>query len=421
MTTGELALTIFAAIVSQIVLAMVIGVWRRRGCVNQEKKALSVVADTTSIEINRQVNQKGWEGFKPFRVVRRVVENAAGDICSFYLEPCEPMTLPTFLPGQYLTFKFDVQFEKNGAQETVTRCYSLSDRPRPDYYRISVKRVGAPSDQPALPPGIASNYLHEHIDVGDQLMVKAPSGRFHLIEGTSLPLVLIAGGIGITPMFSIINSLVAQGSERKIWLFYGVRNSSEVIMHALPRRFEKISPQFHLHLCYSRPNETDRIGIDFQHAGHVDISLLRDVLKLGRYHYYICGPSSMMQSMVTGLQALGVPSSDIHFEAFGPASVKKPQVNTNESSTASNKAWQVTFSKSNKSAQWTNAHDSLLSFIEAEGIAVDSSCRSGVCGNCQTRIESGEVAYIQAPVAEVASEHCLLCISRPQSDLKLVL
>jgi hypothetical protein len=425
MTTAGLALIIFVAIALQLILALTVGMWQRRHAYDKaeiptSERSKARDADQT---VAMQTHSAGWDGYKPFRVVRRVNENLAGDICSFYLQPGEPMTLPEFRPGQYLTFKFDLPSAEGSDERTVTRCYTLSDRPRQDYYRISVKRVGASSAQSAVPPGVASNHLHDQVEVGDLLMVKAPSGSFHLTDESDLPLVLIAGGIGITPMLSIINTLMEQESEREIWLFYGVRNGREAVMHTQLKRLSQTRPNFHLHLCYSRPDEIDRLGIDYQHAGHVEMALLRDELKLGRYLYYICGPAAMMESMVPGLEALGVPSSDIHYEAFGPSTVAKPKQKAvrQEAPSDAQADLQVTFSKSGRSAQWTNGHDSLLSFIEAEGIAVDSACRSGICGSCQTRIEAGEVGYEQTPDAEVEEGHCLLCVSRPQSDLKLAL
>ncbi|MES9993874.1 MAG: 2Fe-2S iron-sulfur cluster-binding protein [Candidatus Thiodiazotropha sp.] len=423
MTTGLLALIIALAILLQLLLALTIGVWRKRNSLGsgvETPAATAVTNHFSQVEKNEAV-ESGWQGFVPFRVIRRVGENVTGDICSFFLQPCEPIHLPDFLPGQYLTLKFELPVGGENGLRTVTRCYSLSDRPRRDYYRISVKRATTPAAHPEAPTGVVSNYLHDRIEVGDQLMIKAPSGSFHLLDEPALPLVLIAGGIGITPMLSIINTLLEQGSKRETWLFYGVGNGREVIMHGLLQRLEQTLPHFHLHLCYSRPDPRDRIGTDYQHRGHVDMALLQDVLKLGRYHYYICGPSAMMESMVPGLQALGVPSSDIRYEAFGPASPAKAVVNERKRSISDDESLEVSFSKSKHSARWSNGHDSLLNFIEAEGIAVDSACRSGSCGSCRTKIESGEVAYHQELEVEVETGHCLLCVSRPASNLKLAL
>lgn len=427
MTTGSLALILAAAILAQVMVATIIGVRRRRreylklsnGGLAAEKDPLP--ATPLIRHESKQTGHAGWEGFKSFRVVRKVYENTQKDICSFYLAPSEPMTLPPFKPGQFLTFKLDLQSDKESGKQSLVRCYSLSDSPRPDLYRISVKRVKAPADQPAAPPGRGSGYLHDCVQEGDQVLVKAPSGHFHLLEESSLPLVLIAGGIGITPMLSIINTLMERGSERRIWLFYGVRNGRDAIMQPQLRELALANPLFHLHLCYSRPETEDRLGIDYQHEGHVDMALLQEVLALGRYQFYICGPSAMMESMVPGLEALGVSHADIHYEAFGPATLASPKAPIVESANQSSESRQVVFAKSGRSADWTGMHESLLSFAEAEGVDVDSGCRAGSCGSCQTRIESGAVDYIQTPDADVDADHCLLCISRPKSDLKLAI
>ncbi|MEJ2693067.1 MAG: 2Fe-2S iron-sulfur cluster-binding protein [Candidatus Thiodiazotropha sp.] len=427
MTTAGLALILAAAILAQVVAAAVIGLWRRRrgyrepgegGLATEHQQSPSAPAIRNQ---SKSVDRAAWQGFMPFRVVRRVYENRAQDICSFYLTPSEPMTLPPFKPGQFLTLKLNLQPDGDADKQSVIRCYSLSDRPRPDHYRISVKRVSKPADQPRTPAGRGSTHLHDHVQEGDQVLVKAPSGHFHLLEDSSLPLVMIAGGIGITPMLSIINTLVEQGSERPIWLFYGVRNGREAVMQPQLREIALTNPLFHLHICYSRPETADRIGIDYQHEGHVDTALLQAVLALGRYQFYICGPTVMMESVVPGLEALGVPLADIHYEAFGPATLTRPKEAGDESSAHSSEHRQVVFAKSGQSAEWTSSYESLLSFAEAQGVDVDSGCRAGSCGSCQTRIESGAVEYLQTPDADVEADHCLLCISRPKSDLKLAI
>ncbi len=192
-------------------------------------------------------------------------------------------------------------------------------------------------------------------------------------------------------------------------------------MHGALQTLARTHHRFHLHLCYSRPGAEDRHGIDYQHEGHIDMALLQDVLKLGRYQFYVCGPGSMMSSIVPGLERLGVPTGDIHYEAFGPATLTKEKAGVTQMQSRANAPRQVTFTKSDHAAEWTGAHESLLSMVEAEGIEVDSACRAGSCGSCQTRIESGEVEYNQTPDADVEAGHCLLCVSRPMSDLKLAL
>ncbi|MEJ2620383.1 MAG: FAD-binding oxidoreductase [Candidatus Thiodiazotropha sp.] len=412
MSTAALALLIGAMIFGQVIIFASITLWRRR----REKIENHHIDRDQSVAPGKS-EQSAWQGFTPFRVVQRITENLGGDICSFYLEPEEAIPLPRYKPGQFLTFKFD---QLNPAKAgSVIRCYSLSDRYASTHYRISVKRVAAPLDQPTLLPGVVSNYLHDHVQVGDRLMVKAPSGHFHLSKESSLPVVLIAGGIGVTPMLSILNSLVEQGSEREIWFFYAVRNGREVIMRQQLQSLADLSPQVHLHLCFSRPDPEDQAGVDFQHSGRIDMALLQRELGFGRYQFYVCGPAAMMECIVPGLEQLGVQAADIHYEAFGPATPARPQTETTTAEVE--ESLQVIFSKSGRSSEWTGIADSLLSFIEAEGVDVSSGCRAGSCGSCQTLIEAGEVEYFQEPDVDVETGSCLLCVCRPKSDLKLAL
>jgi len=248
-------------------------------------------------------------------------------------------------------------------------------------------------------------------------MVKAPSGHFHLMEDESLPIVLIAGGIGITPMLSILNTVLESGISREVWLFYGVRNSNEHIMKEHLQTLARAYDNFHLHVCYSAPSEHDRAGVDYQHNGRVSIPLLRTTPKLKRYRFYVCGPGPMMESLVPGLEDWGVDSRDIYYESFGPASLVKHE------KVAPSTIMQpvtVTFSRSGKSILWDPAAGSLLEFAENNDIEVESGCRAGSCGSCQTEVEVGEVEYNQKPDADVLPGHCLLCISTPKIDLSLI-
>ena len=193
-------------------------------------------------------------------VQRRVVEDPGGCVRSFYLAPADGGPLPPYKPGQYLTFNLEVPDPAGGPPRSLVRCYSLSDRSRPDSYRITVKRVPAPPGRPELPPGAASNHFHDRIEEGATVSVRAPSGHFHLNEDSPLPIVLIAGGIGITPLLAILNTLAHWSDPREVWLFYGVRNGSEHIMKAHLETLKLGHPQLHLHVCYSEPGADDEFG-----------------------------------------------------------------------------------------------------------------------------------------------------------------
>lgn len=358
-----------------------------------------------------------WAGLRSFRVARKVIEDGSGSVCSAYLAPEDGQLLPLFLPGQFLTFRFEIPSAAGGT-EPVVRCYSLSDAPRPDAYRISVKRAPAPAGS-QLPPGRCSNFVHDQLPVGSLVQVRAPSGHFYLEPGAA-PVVLIAGGVGITPMLSMLNWCLKEEAGREVWLFYGVRHGGELVQQRHLEALAAAHPNFHLRFCFSAPGPDDMSGQAHQRQSRVDVALLRLELPLKPYHFYLCGPTPMLESLVPGLEDWGVPDARIHFEAFGPASIKRSSAAPELASQAVAVGdIQVTFAKSGKQLAWQASAGSLLDFAEANGITVDSGCRAGGCGSCQTTIRSGEVAYRQPPDHDPEPGTCLLCVCTPKTNVTL--
>jgi ferredoxin-NADP reductase len=253
MTSLTLLLWVAGGVLLQIAIYLCIGFWRHW----RSYQALRNVAQQFDIAVNPdaapevvQAAAAAWAGYRTFQIERKTLEDASGQVCSFYLLPQDGKPLPPYLPGQFLTFALDVPTTKSGTN-TVIRCYSLSDAPLSNQYRISVKRAPAPRGS-ALPAGVASNYLHDHVEVGSQLRVRAPAGHFY-IDRSDAPVVLIGGGIGITPMLSILNWCLKEQPRREVWLFYGVRNSAELVMQSHLRDIAAQHGNFHLHLCISDP------------------------------------------------------------------------------------------------------------------------------------------------------------------------
>ena len=179
-------------------------------------------AEIDSVRSRHQTQKQstaGWVGFRKFRVDRKITE--CDGVHSFYLVPHDGKPLPSYAPGQYLTFQFRIP----GESKPVTRCYSLSDAPGRDYYRCTIKKVPPPPNHPDFDPGRASTFMNEQVREGDILDVKAPRGNFFLDLDGDRPIVLLAGGVGITPMLSMLNALALSGSSRRAILFYGVMNS----------------------------------------------------------------------------------------------------------------------------------------------------------------------------------------------------
>ena len=427
MSISTLAVIIVAAIFAQLAILLVLDLYRRQQRFHdqaQSREPLSAPASgrpDTSASALPVSTALAWEGYREFQVQHRVVEDTAQSICSFYLVPVDGRPLPPYKPGQFLTFKLPIVDPVTHESRTIVRCYSLSDCSSPDHYRVSIKRVPAPADKPGLPPGLSSSYFHDFVKTGSHLMVKAPSGHFHLQEDASLPVVLIAGGIGITPMLSILNTLINKSGGREIWLYYGVRNGAEPIHKEYLRSLTKEHANFHLYMCFSNPASGDIEGVDYQHKGRVDIPLLRTTLPLRRYQFYICGPKSMMECLVPGLEDWGVAADDIFYESFGPATLNRPNKSGISTENISGQNFTITFSKSGKQIPWDTHAGSLLEFAEAHNIEVESGCRAGSCGSCQTPLQSGEIVYSQQPDADVKPGCCLLCIATPKSDLSLAI
>lgn len=355
--------------------------------------------------------ERTWDGFRKFVVARKVME--VKDVCSFYLEPHDRRSLPSFQPGQYLTFRIPVP----GLPKPVVRCYSLSDAPKPDYFRVTIKRIGAAPNKPDTPPGLISNFFHNDLDEGDIVDVKAPAGQFHLEPSDTTPVVLIGGGVGLTPVLSMLNAIVDANARRDVWFFYGVRNRDEHAMADHLRQVAADNANVHLHVCYSDPTAGDRERHDYQHAERVSLDLLKRVLGSNKPHFYICGPPPMMQSLVEGLTEWGVPAERVHHEAFGPASVKSAAVGLPVAS-AAERSFEVSFSRSSRRCAW-DGRSTLLEIAEANGVRIDSGCRAGNCGTCLTALKSGDVEYRNPPGTTIETGSCLACVAVPKSDLTI--
>jgi ferredoxin-NADP reductase len=415
MTSLQLLLWIAASIALQLAIYLGIGFlrhWRDYSALRSKVTGL----DLEAIPDEPDMAPAAWLGWRAFRVTRKTMEDAAQTVCSFELVPLDGLALPPFLPGQFLTFSQDIPNAK-GSIEPIVRCYSLSDAPNPDRYRVSIKRVAAPLDS-AWPPGRSSSFLHDQVMVGSLLQVRPPAGHF-FIDQSNVPVVLIAGGIGITPLLSMLNWSLVHQAGREVWLFYAVRHSRELVMKSHLQALADTHSNFHLHLCLSNPLPQDLGDQCKPRQGRVDVALLRLLLPLKPYHFYICGPTSMLQSMVPALEDWGVADSHIHFEAFGPASIVRKNSPLSALPSGQDSNIVVTFAKSGQQLAWQSGAGSLLDFAEANGISVSSGCRAGSCGTCQTTIAAGEVAYRQLPDFDPEPGSCLLCVCEPKTSVIL--
>ncbi len=391
---------ILAALLAQVVLAIVVVALRR-------KDASAVPARAA----RAQGVVPAWPGLRPFRVRSRAYEDAAQSQASFYLEPVDALPLAPYKAGQFLTLQLDLP-DAQGNVGPVTRCYSLSDCHDPAAYRLTIKRIPAPRDRPDLPPGLVSNHFHDHVVPGTILQIRAPAGAFVLEDEASGAAVLIAGGIGITPLFAMAHAALAAQPDRAIHLFYGVRDSSEIVFETALIALRERHPNFRLTIVQSNPLPGAASPPD--ETGFIDVALLRRLLPHGEQHFYVCGPPAMMANLVPALRAWGVAAHAVHYEAFGPASIDSAEAVV---PTPLATPLEVHFTRSARTLSWTGEDSNLLDFAERHGIEILSGCRSGSCGTCETGVSAGAVRYAQPPSYDVAPGSCLVCVGVPDGDL----
>jgi uncharacterized protein len=351
-----------------------------------------------------------WQGYRRFVVDRLVAE--ASDVTSIYLLPEDRRSLPRFKPGQFLTVRVCVP----GHNAPLVRCFSLSDRPGRDYFRLTVKAVALETEKTPARRGTLSRYLNRGLSAGQVIEAQAPRGEFYLRTGDSRPAVLIAAGIGITPLLSMASHSLHESPNRRVILFYGVRNGGE---HAFREELSDLAaqhPQLSYLPFYSQPSPGDRAGVDYLAPRRIDAELLRRVLPEANFPCYVCGPGAFMESMTAGLREWGVAETDLHYESFGPSSVRpSPGAERSPAIEAAASA-EVVFLPSDVTATWSGEVASLLELAEANGIPLASGCRSGNCGMCAVRLIEGKVKYPQSPSAPIDPGHCLACIAVPESE-----
>ncbi|MGO4539408.1 NO-inducible flavohemoprotein [Paenibacillus sp. 2TAB19] len=278
-------------------------------------EAYGVIADVfISVEAEMYEEAKrqsgGWDGWRAFTVEKIVEESDV--ITSFYFVPQDGGALALYEAGQYISVKLDIPGEKY----THIRQYSLSDKSGNPYYRITIKRENTLQDRPA---GIASVYLHEQIQQGDALWLSAPAGDFTLNTNDDQPLVLLSGGVGITPMLSMLHTALEQQPGREIAFIHAAQNGN---VHAMKQEVEALQNR-HQHLkvyyVYNQPNIRDREQQAFHKEGYVDLAWLQSVVASPDSRFYFCGPVPFMKTVYGMLNEWGVAADHISYEFFGPS------------------------------------------------------------------------------------------------------
>jgi ferredoxin-NADP reductase len=305
-----------------------------------------------------------------------------------------------FVAGQFLT----VQVELGGRRHV--RCYSISSAPEVrDHLEISVRRQG-----------LVSGLLHARVGVGSEVLARRPAGRFVYPTGNR-PVVLLAGGIGITPLLAMARHAATADPARPVTLIYSVRHAADVAFREELRRIERAHPA--VRAVVTVTSGTAPSG-GFRH-GRIDASLIRDTVSVpAEAVYLVCGPLGMIEASRSMLAALGVPAEQVRYEAFEAAAAvgaKVPGAGGSMPSGIAQAARALRFARS-RIETTVLPGESLLEAAERAGIEIRSVCRSGVCGTCRTRLVSGHAGCTSETLAPVEREkgYILPCVSWPDSD-----
>lgn len=346
-------------------------------------------------------------GFRPLAVT--AIDQESADVLSLTMQSLGRQALPTALPGQYVVLRLP----RTTGGTPFFRSYSLSGPPSTERYRISVK---------IEPNGAAGTYLKDHVQVGDILDVSAPRGSFILQSGER-PVVLLSAGIGATPVLAMLHALAAVRSAREVLWLYAARDRQHHPFAPEVRRLMQSLTYCRSYVCYSRPDASDKLGEDFDEAGHLTQTVFSEVGIPREADIYICGPTRFLADMKQALAAFGMPPEHIHVELFDGSESLTPGVVGGSARAAhipeddADTGPLVSFARSGIAAHWKPAYQSILELAEACDVPVRWSCRTGVCHNCESGLVSGAIAYGPEPLEMPADGNLLICCSRPTRDI----
>ncbi len=372
-----------------------------------------MTGDWLSAQRASQAQQRRHQ-YQPYEVVDRIEESE--QVVSLYLKP-QQGSLPSFQAGQFLTIR--IPQLKSSSGDDVVRTYTVSNAPSEGYYRISIKRLVATDTDDE---GVVSNYLHDIISVGDVIDAKAPLGMFHWQENSHRDLVMLAAGIGITPMMSMVRHAVREQTRtrsfKNITLVITVRNAREqVFRDEISSLLQAANGYLRVCWCFTQPDSESVRGRDYQVEGRPADGVLQSLLPLADYDFYLCGPGKFMQDMHSNLLGLGVQAKRVFSESFGPSSVlpiDDKEQRPSPTAAASSAVVQL-FGDEDESLfelNWQEGDGNLLEFSEHHGVTPVSGCRNGRCGSCAADLVAGDVVY-DAGCHPPASGEVLLCCSRP--------
>lgn len=341
-----------------------------------------------------------WDDGVEEMLVCRGIIPVTEEISTFVFEALEPRFF-RHLPGQYLTLTVDID------GQSVSRCYTISSpATRPYALTISVKRE---------PGGLVSNWLHNHLRIGDQVRASGPLGTFTFAEHPSAKYLFLSAGVGITPSMSMIRTLHDLAEPADVILIHSVRSPEHIVFRSELGHLAATDPNLRVAIVCEDAGSDSWDG----RRGRLTSEMLAEVAPdLHDREIFLCGPAAYMAAAQALLGAAGVDASRIHTESFVFEVV---EAFDRDPYAGEPTEFTVQFTRSNRTVQ-CDADVTVLQAAIAAGIRVPSSCGGGMCGTCKSTLIRGSVDMHHdggIRPKEIAQNKILLCCSKPLEDLMI--
>ncbi|MBE9180085.1 FHA domain-containing protein [Oculatella sp. LEGE 06141] len=400
------------------------------------------------------LTEKPWTDEELVCRCSRIIDETA-DVKTFCFI-AEPSVLFSYKPGQFANLKLEID------GKSVIRPYSISSSPsRPCHLSLTVKRVPAPADQTDLPPGLVSNWLHDHLKVGDRVkLIGGPMGHFTCLPNLPAKMLLISAGSGITPMMSMSRWVQDTIADCDIVFLHSARTPKDIVFHGELETMAAQLDNFRLAVTMTQPT----LGQPWMgFTGRISESMLHMVAPdLNDRAVFVCGPNGFMQGVKSTLEGMNYPMEKYQEESFGgkkAAPPKAPAAVAASSTTARVRPMPppaaarngkgtptevlspaamtatipvtapaaapaaapagdpaISFAKSGQEVA-ADGNTSILELAEQEGVEIRNACRVGACGACKVHASQGEVRYDTPPMALTAADqkagYVLACVAYP--------
>jgi len=391
-------------------------------------------ADGLKIHPSVSLPDQQWAGEDLQCRCCRIV-NETPDVKTFCFV-AEPPVRFNYLPGQFVNLAIEID------GQPVMRSYSISSSPtRPYHLSLTIKRVLSPPDQPDLPAGLVSNWLHNYLNVGDRVkLIGGPMGHFSCLPHLPPKLLLLSAGSGITPMMSMSRWVQDTLTDCDLIFLHSARTPADLIFRTELEIITAQLPNFQLAVTLTQqPQGNAWMGL----TGRISDLLLHMVVPdLLDRAVYVCGPTSFMDSIRLFLESMNFPMQNYQEESFGgkkarptapeltatkgwisePETVIHQDKRHHAPLTAAQATPIVHFTQSERQVEADDSA-SILELAEQEGIQIRHACRVGACGACKIRVQQGQVRYEAPPMALTAADqqagYALACVAYPNGSVAI--